>query len=96
MFLCCYCWCNCERFLVDAWVDVLHAVLFLLFFLFFLFSFSFSARILVVSHHAFTVREPLGDVSGSANHDFGTSVNGISGEIDASLNQTIPAFDDDG
>ena len=32
-----------------------------------------------------TVGEPLGDVSGSANHDFRTSVTGISGEIDASL-----------
>ena len=31
-----------------------------------------------------TVGEPLGDVSGSANHDFRTSVTGISGEIDAS------------
>ena len=31
-----------------------------------------------------TVGEPLGDVSGSANHDFRTSVPGISGEIDAS------------
>ena len=29
-----------------------------------------------------TVGEPLGDVSGSANHDFRTSVTGISGEID--------------
>ena len=32
-----------------------------------------------------TVGEPLGDVSGSANHDFRTSVTGISGEIDASI-----------
>ena len=32
-----------------------------------------------------TVGEPLGDVSGSANHDFRTSVTGISGEIDASF-----------
>ena len=31
-----------------------------------------------------TVGEPLRDVSGSANHDFRTSVTGISGEIDAS------------
>ena len=31
-----------------------------------------------------TVGEPLGDVSGSANHDFRTSVTGISCEIDAS------------
>ena len=31
-----------------------------------------------------TVGEPLGDVSGSANHNFRTSVTGISGEIDAS------------
>ena len=31
-----------------------------------------------------TVGEPLGNVSGSANHDFRTSVTGISGEIDAS------------
>ena len=31
-----------------------------------------------------TVGEPLGDVSGSANHHFRTSVTGISGEIDAS------------
>ena len=31
-----------------------------------------------------TVGEPLGDVSGSANHDFRTSVTVISGEIDAS------------
>ena len=32
-----------------------------------------------------TVAESLGDVSGSANHDFRTSATGISGEIDASL-----------
>ena len=32
-----------------------------------------------------TVGEPLGDVSGSANHDFRTSVTEISGEIDASI-----------
>ena len=32
-----------------------------------------------------TVGEPLGDVSGSAKHNFRTSVTGISGEIDASL-----------
>ena len=31
-----------------------------------------------------TVGEPVGDVSGSANHDFRTSVTGIFGEIDAS------------
>ena len=31
-----------------------------------------------------TVGEPLGDVCGSTNHDFRTSVTGISGEIDAS------------
>ena len=31
-----------------------------------------------------TVGEPLKDVSGSANHDFRTSVTGISGEIDTS------------
>ena len=31
------------------------------------------------------VGEALGDVSGSANHDFRTSVTAISGEIDASL-----------
>ena len=31
-----------------------------------------------------TVGEPLGDVSGSANHDFRTSVTRISSEIDAS------------
>ena len=31
-----------------------------------------------------TVGELLGDVSGSANHDFQTSVTRISGEIDAS------------
>ena len=36
-----------------------------------------------------TVGEPLGDVSGSANHDFRTSVTGISGEIDASINIII-------
>ena len=35
-----------------------------------------------------TVGEPLGDVSGSANHDFQTS--GISGEIDAFLQ--LPVF----
>ena len=32
-----------------------------------------------------TEGEPLGDVSGSANHDFQTSVTGISSEIDASI-----------
>ena len=32
-----------------------------------------------------TVGEPLGDVSGSANHNFRTSVTGISGEINASF-----------
>ena len=32
-----------------------------------------------------TVGEPLGDVSGSTNHDFRTLVTGISGEIDASF-----------
>ena len=32
-----------------------------------------------------TVGEPFGDVSGSANNDFRTSVTGISGEIDASF-----------
>ena len=32
-----------------------------------------------------TVGEPIGDVSGSANHDFRTSVTGISGEIDTSF-----------
>ena len=32
-----------------------------------------------------TVGEPLEDVSGSANHDFRTSVTGISGEINASI-----------
>ena len=32
-----------------------------------------------------TVGEPLGDVSGSVNHDFLTSVTGISSEIDASI-----------
>ena len=32
-----------------------------------------------------TVGEPLGYVSGSANHDFRTSVIGISGEIAASI-----------
>ena len=31
-----------------------------------------------------TVGEPLGDVSGSANHDFRTLITGISSEIDAS------------
>ena len=36
-----------------------------------------------------TVGEPLGDVYGSANHDFRTSVTGISGEIDASKTKTI-------
>ena len=35
-----------------------------------------------------TVGEPLGDVSGSANHDFWTSVTEISGEVDASLPNT--------
>ena len=34
---------------------------------------------------ALTVGEPLGDVSSSANHNFRTSVTGISGEIDASI-----------
>ena len=33
-----------------------------------------------------TVGELFGDVSGSANHNFQTSVTGISGEIDASKN----------
>ena len=32
-----------------------------------------------------TVGESLGDVCGFANHDFRTSVTGVSGEIDASL-----------
>ena len=32
-----------------------------------------------------TVGEPLGDVTGFANHDFRTSVTGIFGEIDASF-----------
>ena len=35
-----------------------------------------------------SVGEPLGDVSGSANHDFRTSVTGISGGIDASYLET--------
>ena len=39
-----------------------------------------------------TVGEPLGDVSGSANHDFRTSVTGISGEIDASNKKTKRLF----
>ena len=99
MFLSCYCWCDCERFLVDVLVDVLHAVRFFAFFLFFLSSLLFSARIIVVKNRScvtvfgscsmtLTVGEPLEDVSGSANHDFRTSVTGISGEIDASLLNT--------
>ena len=35
MFLRCYCWCNRERVLVDALVDVLHTVRFFAFFLHF-------------------------------------------------------------
>ena len=38
-----------------------------------------------------TVGEPLGDVSGSTNHDFRTSVTEIYGEIDASLNDWSPS-----
>ena len=37
------------------------------------------------------VGEPLGDVSGPANHDFRTSITGISGEIDASISLTLKA-----
>ena len=40
-----------------------------------------------------TEGEPLGDVSGSANHDFRTSVTGISGEIDASFYYTPHYFE---
>ena len=36
-----------------------------------------------------TVGEPLGDISGSVNHDFRTSVTGISGEIDASIKKCV-------
>ena len=36
-----------------------------------------------------TVGKPLGGVSGSANHDFGTSVTGISGEIHDSLHFSL-------
>ena len=39
-----------------------------------------------------TVGEPLGDVSCSANHNFRTSVTGISGEIDASNDKFIEIF----
>ena len=39
-----------------------------------------------------TVGEPLGDVSGSANHDSRTSVTGIFGEIDASLTIMFSVF----
>ena len=39
-----------------------------------------------------TVGKPLGDVSGSANHDFQTSVTGISDEIGASYRKTEKFF----
>ena len=48
MFLSCYCWCDCERFLVDVLLDVLHAVRCFPFFFYFSPSLLFSARIIVV------------------------------------------------
>ena len=42
-----------------------------------------------------TVGEPLADVSDSANHNFRTSVTGISGEIDASNDKFIAIFAQD-